>query len=455
MLPDALGINASRRAQPVFPPRSPATWALPLSLAIAVSIAYFLAARLSLALLSKPDGVAVFWPAAGVAAGVLISLGKNARWPVIVGTMAATVAANLLSDRDIFSSIVFAVCNASEAVLIAGLIERFFGSPCSLDTLWSVLGLLAATIIGTAVSGIGGTVSYLLFHNSTATALTIWTRWFTSDAIGVVTVTPLLVGLFSMWRDPPQGGEVLEGGLALALVAVLSGFVVHLPSDLWVVEVIVASLFPLFLWIAARCRPVFTGAATFVFNLIIIWTTTFQVGVFGHPSLSIDERILFAQAAILAQSLCALVLAALFAERRQHETILMASEARLQDALRAAQQANHAKSSFLAAASHDLRQPLQSLSLLQRSLKPYIQNGEARALLARVGHSAKIMRGVLDSLLDINRIEAGNLLPSFSDFPINDVFETVVTEFLESIREKGLKLQLVRSSIRVNSDRRI
>ena len=160
MLPNALGINAFRRAQPVFPPRRPATWALPLSLAIAVSIAYFLAAQLSLALLSKPDGVAVFWPAAGVAAGVLISLGKNARWPVIVGTMAATVVANLLSDRNMLSSIVFAVCNAGEAALIAGLIERFFGSPFNLDTLRPVLGLLAATIIGTAVSGIGGTVGH-------------------------------------------------------------------------------------------------------------------------------------------------------------------------------------------------------------------------------------------------------------------------------------------------------
>ena len=455
MLPNALGINASRRAQPVFPPRWPATRALPLSLAIAVSIAYFLAAQLSLALLSKPDGVAVFWPAAGVAAGVLISLGKNARWPVVVGTMAPTVLADLLSDRNMFSSIVFAVCNAGEAVLIAGLIERFFGSPFSLNTLRPVLGLLAATIIGTAVSGIGGTVGYLLFHSSTTTALIIWIHWFTSDAIGVITVTPLLVGLFSMWRDPPQGGEVLEGGLALALVAVLSGFIVHLPSDLWAVAVIVASLFPLFLWIAARCRPALTAAATFIYSLTIIWTTTFKIGVFGDASLSIDQRILCAQAAILGQSLCALVLAALFAERRRHETMLVANEARLQDALRAAQQANHAKSSFLAAASHDLRQPLQSLSLLQRALKPYIQNGEAHALLARIGHSAKIMRGVLDSLLDINRLEAGNLLPSFSDFPINDVFETVVADFLEPIREKGLKLQLVRSSIRVHSDRHL
>jgi integral membrane sensor domain MASE1 len=63
-----------------------------------VAIAYFLAARLSLALLEKSDGVAVFWPAAGVASGALIVAGSAARWPVIVGVMVATFLANLLGD---------------------------------------------------------------------------------------------------------------------------------------------------------------------------------------------------------------------------------------------------------------------------------------------------------------------------------------------------------------------
>jgi len=60
-------------------------WLGGCALALAVGIAYFLSARLSLALLTKPDGVAVFWPAAGVAAGVLIALGPSARWPVAAG----------------------------------------------------------------------------------------------------------------------------------------------------------------------------------------------------------------------------------------------------------------------------------------------------------------------------------------------------------------------------------
>src|SRR6201991_262115 len=76
-------------------------WTDALGLALTVGIVYFVAARLSLALLTKPEGVAVFWPAAGISAGVLIALGPGARWPVVAGTMAATIAANLSGDRNL------------------------------------------------------------------------------------------------------------------------------------------------------------------------------------------------------------------------------------------------------------------------------------------------------------------------------------------------------------------
>src|SRR5215510_11807116 len=102
-------------------------WIRSIGLALAVGISYFLAARLSLALLTKPEGVAVFWPAAGVAAGVLIALGPRARWPVVAGTIAATIVANLFGDRNLWSATLFALCNAGEAVLAAWLVQRLFG----------------------------------------------------------------------------------------------------------------------------------------------------------------------------------------------------------------------------------------------------------------------------------------------------------------------------------------
>ena len=163
------------------------SFVMSLTVAIALGLAYFLAARLGLALLTKPDGVAVFWPAAGLSAGTLIALGPNVRWPVIAGVMTATIAANLLGDRTVWSAIIFAVCNAGEAVIVAGLVERYFGRAFTLGRLRHVLGLFAAAIVATAISAVGGTIGFL-FHSSTAPALTTWQHWFTADALGVVTV---------------------------------------------------------------------------------------------------------------------------------------------------------------------------------------------------------------------------------------------------------------------------
>jgi len=233
------------------------------------------------------------------------------------------------------SAIAFALCNAGEAVLTAWLIAHYFGSTFSIGRLHHVMGLLAAAIVGTAVSGVGGAAAFKYFHGSTAPILTTWEHWFASDALGIVTIAPLLIGLASAARDLPPRAEFIEGGVALAALAVMSGIVIFLPREPWAVVMPVALLFPLLLWLAARCRPVFASAAAFIVALTIVWTTTFEIGRFGDPSLAISDRILGAQAGILAVSLCAFVLAALFAERRQHEAALMEGEARLQEALTA------------------------------------------------------------------------------------------------------------------------
>ena len=185
-------------------------WVGSIGLAVAVGIAYFVAARLSLALLTKPEGVAVFWPAAGVAAGVLIALGPRARWPVVAGTMAATIVANLFGDRNIWSAILFALCNAGEAVLAAWFIEQYFGSDFRLGRVRNVLGLVAAAILGTAVSAIGGTGGIKLFHSPDAPLLTTWLRWFASDGLGIITVAPLLIELASRRAIGCHGARSLK-----------------------------------------------------------------------------------------------------------------------------------------------------------------------------------------------------------------------------------------------------
>jgi len=301
-----------------------------MGLAAAVGLSYFLAARLSLALLAKPEGVAVFWPASGVAAGVLIALGPPARWPVMVGTMAATIVANLLGDRNLWGSLLFAFCNAGEAVLTAWFIERYFGSGFRLGKLRNVLGLFAAAIIGTAASGIGGVLGFKLFHHSTAPLLMTWQHWFAADGLGIITVAPLLIELAATKRDRLSRGELVEGVLAVSALGLVCALAIFQHWELLATVGPVALLFAPLLWLAARCRPVFAAAAAFIVNLSIVWTTTFGIGYFGNPDLEITERVLAAQLSILLVTLLALTLAAVLAEirdkRRLAEAALQVSE---------------------------------------------------------------------------------------------------------------------------------
>jgi PAS domain S-box-containing protein len=305
-------------------------WAWPIGIAVAVGLAYFLAARLSLFLLTEPNGVAVFWPAAGVSSGILIALGRQARWPVALGVMAATIAANLTSDRTIWGSHIFALCNAGEALLVAGLVVRYVGRDFSLGRLRHVAIFLAAAVVATAVSGLGGALGYKLFHSPSAPALITWQHWFASDVLGIITVAPLLIGLVLAVRDPPPQKELIEGALAIGWVAVTTATIIFVLPDMWRdIVVPVELLFPLLLWIAARCRPTFMAAAVFVVSLGIVAAITFGLGHFARTGPILNADIVGAQLGIIGVALCALVLTALFAERRYQAAVLIDSEERM------------------------------------------------------------------------------------------------------------------------------
>src|SRR5258705_6302691 len=123
---------------------SPASWMVPTGLVIALAGVYFLAARLSLVLLTKPDGVAVFWPAAGIASGTLIALGPRARLPVSFAVAIASASASLLRDRNLTAGIAFALCNGLETLLVGWLIQHHFCEDFKLNSLPSVFAFFAS-----------------------------------------------------------------------------------------------------------------------------------------------------------------------------------------------------------------------------------------------------------------------------------------------------------------------
>jgi PAS domain S-box-containing protein len=300
-------------------------WLAPVRLAVAIFVAYFLAGRLGLSLQTQPDGVAVFWPAAGISAGILIALGRDVRWPVVVGVMAATLAVNLTSDRTVWSSSVFALRNAGEALLIAWLIERYVSRDFTLTRLRHVAGFLAAIMVATAITAVGGALAIKLLHSPDVPFLITWRHWLASAAIGIITVAPMMFAVAALARVPTPRLEVIEGSTVLAAIAAMTGIIIFvLPENWWDVVVPVELLFPLLLWLAARCRLAFTSIAIFVVSLMIIFAVTFDLGHFGKIGPTPEARIWGAQAGIVGVAFCALLLGAAFAERRQHAAVMAA-----------------------------------------------------------------------------------------------------------------------------------
>jgi PAS domain S-box-containing protein len=250
--------------------------------------------------------------------------------PVAIAVLAATILADVTAgDRSSQAAIVFAVCNAGEAVLIAWLIERHHGPHFSLDSLPRVLRFFLAAAIATALSGLGAAAGLALLHNSDAPFLTTWLHWFASHAFGVVAVAPLVIGVAHSVREPPELSQVVEGVCILAVLGVASVLGFGWPTEHWFTILPLAVLLPLLVWPAARCPPAFAAAAVFILALVMAATITSGVGHLGDASIPLSDRLLTAQSALLAVATCTLVVAALFAERRSREALLSHSNGRL------------------------------------------------------------------------------------------------------------------------------
>src|SRR6476659_798648 len=156
-----------------------------LGLAIATGIAYFAAACLGLMLRAEP-GVAIFWPAAGIAVGALLALGARARLPVAVAVLVATIACNLMIARSPWLAVAFGLINEAQALLTAWLIERWFGDAFKLEGVSEVIGFLGASAVGAAVGAAGAAAAISVFQE-TVSSLNVWRLWFASCLLGIFT----------------------------------------------------------------------------------------------------------------------------------------------------------------------------------------------------------------------------------------------------------------------------
>lgn len=117
-----------------------------------------------------------------------------------------------------------------------------------------------------------------------------------------------------------------------------------------------------------------------------------------------------------------------------------------------AERANAAKSRFLAAASHDLRQPMHTVSLLVGILRERLRGREGRDLIDKVQISVHSMERRFNSLLDISQLDAGAVRPNVTQIPLQALFDEIVENYAPQARAKGLDLRTVATRAIVRTD---
>ena len=122
------------------------------------------------------------------------------------------------------------------------------------------------------------------------------------------------------------------------------------------------------------------------------------------------------------------------------------------NARRRAEHANLAKSQFLAAASHDLRQPLYALSLFSGSLKTFALTEEAHEVVGHIQNNIAALESLFNGLLDLSRLDAGAVSYVNRPFALQAVFERLTTLFAPLARDKGLTLRVLATRLWLNSD---
>lgn len=133
-------------------------------------------------------------------------------------------------------------------------------------------------------------------------------------------------------------------------------------------------------------------------------------------------------------------------ERREAERLLTAAKAQ-------AEQANLSKTRFLAAASHDLYQPLNAARLYLGALAEEVPEGRARELMSRIDAALDTVDDLLGALLDISRLDAGGWPMTLSSFALAPVLARIAAEYAPQARAAGLRLRLVPAEAVVRTDR--
>lgn len=295
-----------------------------------------------------------------------------------------------------------------------------------------------------------------------AMAAVMWARVDRGVLIGwcaaALAVTAWRLTLNRMYlRRAPLPSEAARWGHRYTITALASGLVWGLAGVLFFVPDSTGHQVFLFTSIVGLC------AGSIVLNSY--WIASYYA--FALPALSLSSARMLIEGGLAYQGLAALTLmlgfvllqvahgtrrSALAAIRLRFENLDLVE--RLRQEKERAEDASRDKTRFLASASHDLRQPVHALTLFADALRAERTTPRGRALLTDMGQSIRALTQLLDSLIDISRLDAGIVKAAPMDFALRPLLARLRAEYLPQAQARGLDMRVSgdKGAVAVHSD---
>lgn len=276
--------------------------------------------------------------------------------------------------------------------------------------------------------------------------------------IGTVLMFLVLAPLYLMYRYQKLPVEIAgwrNWGAFYSMIAFcagvawgMGGWLLFIPQSLTYQLVII-----LFMYAAAAATMITTAAYRTAFisimipMLIPVCLRCLIEGTQLHYALSMTTVVYGVSLLFLHNNVHNALVASIYL-RFENKELIRQLELQKAEAI----QANAAKTHFLASASHDLRQPVHALGLFAEELNHRIKDVGTRQIFQKLEAALSSMRTMLDSLMDISRLDAGIIETTIQHFPVNKILKEVDIQFRLSIQEKGLDLSVMPSSQVVYAD---
>ncbi|VAW99961.1 Signal transduction histidine kinase [hydrothermal vent metagenome] len=271
-------------------------------------------------------------------------------------------------------------------------------------------------------------------------------------ALTLISIFPLV--LFPLYcgylfkKAKPKIGEIQNWGKLLSLVYFLRSCIWAAPSVVFFVSNSLANQFTLLFMLSvvavfniistAGYKPVFYS------TIIILMLPITIRSLFDFTGFSIAYSVF-----ILVLTLLFILFYRKLNQTFQNSIITGHEKTNLANEL---EKANLDKSRFLAAASHDLRQPLHAQGLYIAELKKIISDPKASKIITSLENSTNAMRTMFDTLLDISKLDAGVIKPDIQHFKLNTIFNELMLDFSGMALDKDLSFRIVDTAIIIKSD---